>query len=110
MIARAASWSPKSGRPLPACTLRTTSRSSHRSHNGSYTGSQSGASAEFGATFGSRIPPKTFMFSLAQRTSASASSTSLRKICASPARRPGAAAQKSASQRLCAWRPAQRRS
>ena len=32
MIARAASCSPKSGRPLPLCTFSTTSCSSHRSH------------------------------------------------------------------------------
>ncbi len=37
-------------------------------------------------------------------------STSCSRICAMPARRPGAAAQKSASQRLWARRPAQRRS
>ena len=38
----------------------------------------------------------------------SASSTSFSRICATPARRPGAAAQKSASQRLCACSPAHR--
>ena len=46
--------------------------------------------------------------SFAQRTSAIASSTSLRNTCASPARRPGAWAQKSTSQRLWACTPAQR--
>ena len=46
----------------------------------------------------------------AQRISSTAASTSCSRICAMPARRPGAAAQKSASQRLCACRPAQRSS
>lgn len=43
-----------------------------------------------------------------RRISCTAASTSLRRICATPARRPGASAQKSASQRLWAWSPAQR--
>ena len=43
-------------------------------------------------------------------TSAIASSTSFRKIWPTPARRSGLDAQKSASQRLCAWMPACRSS
>ena len=48
--------------------------------------------------------------SRAQWISRTASSTSFRQICAMPARRSGASAQKSASQRLCACSPAHRSS
>ncbi len=47
---------------------------------------------------------------MAQRISATVSSTSSMNSCAAPKRRPGAASQKSLSHRLWAWRPAQRRS
>ena len=56
------------------------------------------------------MPPNGEKAVAAQRTSATASSMRLAKIWATPARRPGAWAQKSASQRLWAWMPAQRRS
>ena len=56
------------------------------------------------------MPPKGLKFLAAQRTSATASAMSLAKTWMMPARRPGVAAQKSASQRLWAWTPAQRRS
>jgi hypothetical protein len=55
------------------------------------------------------MPPAS-PFSFAQRTSSTARSMSCSRIWATPARRPGVAAQKSASQRLWAWSPAQRRS
>ena len=48
--------------------------------------------------------------SFAQRTSATDASMSCRVIWMMPARRPGASAQKSTSQRLWACSPAQRRS
>jgi hypothetical protein len=48
--------------------------------------------------------------SAAHSISATAASTSLRKICAMPARRPGVSAQKSTIQRLCAFSPAHRNS
>ena len=53
---------------------------------------------------------RTGLASLAQRISATAASTSWSRICAIPARRPGVSAQKSASQRLCAFSPSQRSS
>ena len=59
---------------------------------------------------GSRMPPKGSNVAAAQRTSARASSMSLAKTWTMPARRPGVRAQKSASQRLWACTPAQRRS
>ncbi len=60
---------------------------------------------------GSRMPPKgRSNVAAAHRTSATASPMSLAKTWMMPARRPGVAAQKSASQRLWAWTPAQRRS
>ena len=60
---------------------------------------------------GSRMPPKGLSnASTAQRISLSVWSMSLAKTWMMPARRPGAVAQKSASQRLWAWTPAQRRS
>ena len=59
---------------------------------------------------GSRMPPKGSKVSAAQRTSARASAMSLAKTWMMPARRPGVHAQKSRSQRLWAWTPAQRRS
>ena len=62
-----------------------------------------------GGTEGTRIPPRR-LCSLIQRTSAIASSTSLRKICPIPARRSGYSAHQSASQRLCARIPASRSS
>ena len=48
--------------------------------------------------------------SLAQRISATVSSTLSMNSWAMPKRRPGAASQKSFSHRLCAFRPAHRRS
>ena len=56
------------------------------------------------------MPPNGSNVAAAHRTSATASSMSLAKIWATPARRPGTLAQKSASHRLWAWSPAQRRS
>ncbi len=76
---------------------------------GSYASEYSSGTVEPGGTPGSRTPPVS-PASRVRRISSTAASTSLRRICATPARRPGASAQKSAIQRLCAWSPAQRSS
>ena len=63
-----------------------------------------------GGIDGARMPPKIATCCAAHEISASASSRWFTKTWTTPARRPGAAAQKSASQRLWAWTPAHRRS
>ncbi len=84
-----------------------TSSSSHTAQIGSYTAEYSSGTDEPGGTPGSRMPPVR-PASRVRRISFTAASTSFSRIWTTPARRPGASAQNSASQRLCAWSPAQR--
>src|SRR5262249_38579423 len=100
---------PYLGEPLPEWWLIGTPSSSHADHSRSYTGSASGERSESSGRPGSKTPPRS-PASLMVRTSRTASSTSLRKICPTPARRSGACAHQSASQRLWARIPASRRS
>lgn len=106
--ARAAGSSPRGGDAEPAWWLTGTPSSAQTAQIGSYVDEYSSGSPEPGGVPGSSNPPRR-PASTAHRISWTASWTSLRRIWKTPARRPGAAAQKSASQRLWARRPAQRR-
>ena len=105
--ARAAGSSPSGGDAEPPWWLTGTPSSAQTAQRGSYVSEYSSGSPEPGGVPGSRIPPVR-PAARDLRISRTASSTSLSRICATPARRPGAAAQKSASQRLWARSPAQR--
>lgn len=105
--ARAAGSSPSGGEAEPPWWLTGTSSSAQTAQIGSYVCEYSSGIPLPGGAPGRRMPPVR-PASLVRRISRTASSTSLRRICATPARRPGASAQNSASQRLCARSPAQR--
>ena len=91
-------------RRSPLWWLIGMSSSSHSRPDRLVLGRDHGGSAASGGTPGSRMPPN----SPARAPSGSRRRRRrrrCRKICAMPARRPGASSQKSASQRLCALQP-----
>lgn len=105
--ARAAGSSPRGGEAEPPWWLTGTPRSAQAAQIGSYAVEYSSGRPEPGGVPGSSRPPVR-PASADRWISSTARPTSFRRIWKTPARRPGAAAQKSASQRLWARSPAQR--